>query len=235
MVTVVGLLRSGWAAVWAMARKAGGWVGLDAGVMEATATGAGRPSWRPFINTNVGDLLLFVFLGGAMLAGGMIGWFVRALRVDAANDADAPDLAHAAPPAVRAPSRSAVAPAGGWIRRHWWWVVFAAIVGGALVWGGFLPGWDLGPLRGERVARLIDIVRHPSRQSVLSARGGDAMLFVFMISGLVTGMAAGWRLRGAGGGRLRLRLPHLHIHDVAGGDRVAWQGDVAGSMRVSSA
>jgi cobalt/nickel transport system permease protein len=225
VVTVAGLVVVGlaWAAVWALARKTGGWVGLDAGVMERTAKGAGHPARRPFINTNVGDLLLFVFLGGALLAGGVIGWFVRALRVEAAPDAEVPDSAHAAALAVCALSAPETVPAGGWVRRHWWWVALAAVVGIAVVWGEFLSGWDLGPLRGEGVARLVDIVLHPSRQRVFSQRGGDAMLFVFMMSGLVIGCVAGWRLRGAGRGRLRLRLPHLHIHDVAGGDRVAWQ------------
>jgi cobalt ECF transporter T component CbiQ len=228
VVSVAGLVVIGlaWAAVWALARKTGGWVGLDAGVMERVAGDAGHPAWRPFINTDVGDLLLFMFLGGALVAGGVIGWFARALRVEAAPPAEVPGPADPAGPAVLAVGAATTpepVPAVGWFRRHWWWAAFVVIVGGAVVWGELLPGWDLGPLRGSGAARLVDVVLHPSRQSVFSQRGGDAMLFVFMMSGLVIGCVAGWRLRGAGKGRLRLRLPHLHIHDVAGGDRVAWQ------------
>ena len=214
---VIGL---GWAAVWALARKTGGWVGLDAGVMEQVAGGAGRPAWRPFINTNVGDLLLFVFLGGAFVAGGVIGWLVRALRMGVGTTATEGSSASADAPAGAAAAVEAPL-ARGWFRRHGWWAAVVGLVAVALAWGEFAPGWNVGPLRGASVARAVDLVLHPSRQRVLSQRGGDAMLFVFMVSGLVVGMLAGWRLRGAGKGRLR--LPHLHIHDVGGGDRVAWQ------------
>ncbi|GAB4250303.1 MAG: hypothetical protein Kow00122_07800 [Thermoleophilia bacterium] len=63
-----------WALVWSLATRAGGWVGLDEGVMEAAAEEAGRPAWEPFINTDVGGLLLIVFLLGGLAAGLMLGW-----------------------------------------------------------------------------------------------------------------------------------------------------------------
>ena len=44
----------------------------------------GRAARRPFINTDVGDLLLYVFFFGAFVAGGAIGWIVRGLRADGA-------------------------------------------------------------------------------------------------------------------------------------------------------
>ena len=166
-LVVVGL---GWAAVWALARKTGGWVGLDAGVMEQVAGDAGRPAWRPFINTDVGDLLLFVFLAGAFVAGGVIGWLVRALRVAAApattlGSATTTAVArHADPglPSVRRPARAdGSADTGGGSS-----AAGLVAVGDRL--GRTRPGLGCRPLRGANVARVVDIVLHPSRQSVLS-------------------------------------------------------------------
>ncbi len=57
-------LPSGWAA---------SWPGVDEAVIEKVAEKAGRPGREPFINTDQGDLLLFVFLlagiGGGFVAG----------------------------------------------------------------------------------------------------------------------------------------------------------------------
>jgi hypothetical protein len=57
----------------------GPWGGVDVTVIEKYATDAGREAHDPFINTDQGDMLLFVFaLGGA--AGGFVaGYFWRRL------------------------------------------------------------------------------------------------------------------------------------------------------------
>ncbi len=55
------------------------WGGVDVTVIEKYAAAAGREAREPFINTDQGDLLLFVFaLGGA--AGGFVaGYYWRRL------------------------------------------------------------------------------------------------------------------------------------------------------------
>ncbi len=53
---------------------AGSWPGVDEAVIEKLAEKAGRPAREPFINTDQGDLLLFVFLL-AGIAGGFIGGY----------------------------------------------------------------------------------------------------------------------------------------------------------------
>ena len=50
------------------------WAGVDESVVQKFAEEAGRPARAPYINTDQGDLLLFVFLiGGA--AGGFVGGY----------------------------------------------------------------------------------------------------------------------------------------------------------------
>ena len=53
--------------------RAAAWPGVDEAVIEKAAEKAGRPPREPFINTDQGDLLLFVFLlagiGGGFVAG----------------------------------------------------------------------------------------------------------------------------------------------------------------------
>ncbi|MFC1943840.1 cobalt transporter [Chloroflexota bacterium] len=52
----------------------GSWEGVDVTVIEKYAIDAGREAREPFINTDQGDLLLFVFaLGGAV--GGFVGGY----------------------------------------------------------------------------------------------------------------------------------------------------------------
>ena len=52
----------------------GPWEGVDVTVIEKYAVDAGREAREPFINTDQGDLLLFVFaLSGAL--GGFIGGY----------------------------------------------------------------------------------------------------------------------------------------------------------------
>jgi hypothetical protein len=62
-------------AVWAADLRAepAAWEGVDKTVVERFATAAGRPPRDPYLNTDRGDLLLFVFLlagaGGGFVAG----------------------------------------------------------------------------------------------------------------------------------------------------------------------
>lgn len=53
---------------------AGQWTGVDQSVVQKYAEEHGRKAWKPFINTDQGDLLLFVFLiAGA--AGGFVAGY----------------------------------------------------------------------------------------------------------------------------------------------------------------
>lgn len=50
------------------------WLGVDETVVEKFAREAGHPSRKPYINTDQGDLILFVFLI-AGIAGGFVGGY----------------------------------------------------------------------------------------------------------------------------------------------------------------
>ncbi|XHR30780.1 MAG: cobalt ABC transporter permease [Chthoniobacteraceae bacterium] len=65
-------------AIW-LSRMPHTWAGVDETVVEKYAVEAGRPPRKPFINTDQGDLLLFVFLIAGTAAGFMGGYFFRAL------------------------------------------------------------------------------------------------------------------------------------------------------------
>jgi hypothetical protein len=53
------------------------WPGVDETVIEKFAEKAGRPAWEPFINTDQGDLLLFVFLLAGAAGGFAAGYWFR--------------------------------------------------------------------------------------------------------------------------------------------------------------
>lgn len=55
------------------------WVGVDEAVVEKVAREHGREAKAPLINTDQGDLLLFIFLGGGAVAGFVAGYFWRQL------------------------------------------------------------------------------------------------------------------------------------------------------------
>lgn len=55
------------------------WEGVDVGVVEKIAEEHGRKAWTPFINTDQGDLLLFVFLLAGAAGGFMAGFYWRKL------------------------------------------------------------------------------------------------------------------------------------------------------------
>ena len=55
------------------------WEGVDTTVVEKFAREAGRPPSKPYINTDQGDLLLFVFLLSGAAGGFIAGYAFRAL------------------------------------------------------------------------------------------------------------------------------------------------------------
>ena len=55
------------------------WPGVDESVIEKVAKEHGRESREPFINTDRGDLLLFVFLLAGVVGGFIGGYYWRAL------------------------------------------------------------------------------------------------------------------------------------------------------------
>lgn len=64
------------------------WPGVDESVVEKYAKEHGREAREPFINTDQGDLLLFVFLLAGSLGGFMAGYSWRMLIVEKAPNAD---------------------------------------------------------------------------------------------------------------------------------------------------
>ena len=57
----------------------GPWGGVDVTVIEQYAVDAGREAREPFINTDQGDMLLFVFALGGALGGFVAGYYWRRL------------------------------------------------------------------------------------------------------------------------------------------------------------
>lgn len=55
------------------------WPGVDKVVIEDIANKAGRSAREPFINTDQGDLLLFMFLIAGALGGFVAGYAYRSL------------------------------------------------------------------------------------------------------------------------------------------------------------
>lgn len=61
------------------AHAAAAWDGVDKTVVEKFANDAGRPAREPLINTDRGDLLLFVFLTAGAVGGFVAGYCYRSL------------------------------------------------------------------------------------------------------------------------------------------------------------
>jgi hypothetical protein len=59
--------------------KAGKWPGVDESVVEKVAKEQGREAREPIINTDQGDLLLFVFLLAGAVGGFVAGYYWRRL------------------------------------------------------------------------------------------------------------------------------------------------------------
>ena len=60
------------------------WPGVDKAVVEKVANEHGREARSPLINTDQGDLLLFVFLIAGAISGFAAGYYWRALMVEKA-------------------------------------------------------------------------------------------------------------------------------------------------------
>ena len=58
------------------------WQGVDEAVVQKVAEEHGREAWKPFINTDQGDLLLFVFLLAGTIGGFAAGYYWRILMVE---------------------------------------------------------------------------------------------------------------------------------------------------------
>lgn len=56
-----------------------GWSGVDETVIEKYASAAGREAWEPVINTDQGDMLLFVFALAGIVGGFFGGYCWRML------------------------------------------------------------------------------------------------------------------------------------------------------------
>lgn len=65
------------------------WSGVDESVVEHYAEKAGRSTWTPFINTDQGDLLLFVFLLAGVIGGFIIGFYWRVLFTSELRNSEA--------------------------------------------------------------------------------------------------------------------------------------------------
>jgi cobalt/nickel transport system permease protein len=64
---------------WCLDVHAAKWSGVDETVVEKFAEAAGRPPVEPLINTDQGDLLLFVFLVAGAAGGFVGGYYFRKL------------------------------------------------------------------------------------------------------------------------------------------------------------
>lgn len=75
---------------------ASSWKGVDETVVEKFAEKAGRPATEPLLNTDRGDLLLFLFLLSGAIGGFIAGYAFRALFPPKARQ-DLPQGNHAPP------------------------------------------------------------------------------------------------------------------------------------------
>lgn len=74
-----GILLLGFFSLSVAAETSGKWTGVDESVVEKIAKEHGREAREPFINTDQGDLLLFVFLLAGAAGGGVAGYYWRKL------------------------------------------------------------------------------------------------------------------------------------------------------------
>ena len=81
VIAVITLAVWGWLALAGSAPpgKEGPWGGVDVNVIEKYAADAGREAKKPLINTDQGDLLLFVFALGGAVGGFAAGYYWRRL------------------------------------------------------------------------------------------------------------------------------------------------------------
>ena len=81
VVVIVALAVWGWLALLPGVPEGaeGPWGGVDVTVIEQYAVDAGREAREPFINTDQGDMLLFVFALGGAVGGFIAGYYWRRL------------------------------------------------------------------------------------------------------------------------------------------------------------
>lgn len=81
VVVIAALAIWGWLALSGQTSEGeeGPWGGVDVNVIEKYATQAGREPIEPLINTDQGDLLLFVFALGGAVGGFFAGYYFRRL------------------------------------------------------------------------------------------------------------------------------------------------------------
>ncbi len=68
------------------------WIGIDVSIVGKYAEKYGHPPRKPYINTDQGDLLLFVFTTAGVIGGFIIGYNFRKLFYD--KDCDGQDKNH---------------------------------------------------------------------------------------------------------------------------------------------
>ncbi|MGO9116359.1 MAG: cobalt transporter [Desulfomonilaceae bacterium] len=73
LLVLAGIIATGWIVPDAK------WSGVDESVVGKFAKEAGRPPVEPYLNTDQGDLKLFVFLVAGALGGFLIGYHFRQL------------------------------------------------------------------------------------------------------------------------------------------------------------
>jgi hypothetical protein len=83
-ILVVAMAIWGWLATahGAPDNKSGPWTGADVNVVEKIASEQGREASPPLINTDQGDLLLFVFAAAGAIGGFIAGYCWRKLITD---------------------------------------------------------------------------------------------------------------------------------------------------------
>ncbi len=82
IIVVIAIVVWGWLAIVGSAPRGEGWDGVDVTVIEKYAADAGREARAPFINTDQGDLLLFVFALGGAVGGFIAGYCWRRLMTE---------------------------------------------------------------------------------------------------------------------------------------------------------
>lgn len=63
----------------AQTKEDGAWTGIDVSIVGKYAEKYGRPPRKPYINTDKGDMLLFVFTVAGVVGGFIIGFNARKL------------------------------------------------------------------------------------------------------------------------------------------------------------
>jgi cobalt/nickel transport system permease protein len=87
VVVIVALAVWGWLALSQDTPESaeGPWGGVDVNVIERYAADAGREAREPFINTDQGDMLLFIFALGGAVGGFTAGYYWRRLVTEKAE------------------------------------------------------------------------------------------------------------------------------------------------------